>query len=135
MTRVAISLQFPPQAGWPVRLLGCNRVQEPKRSGQHQKNVCDLRYFKQNRKRVEQARMKLIQVWKYACYLKDMRKDTLSLRIRRQQMRQFTLEDMCRAALGSLANEWERYPYFYGALVLEFNERTQFLLQVCLSEP
>ena len=94
----------------------------------------DLVYLYSNRDFVSKMRDKLEEAGDVIFSLHDYVPDKESIRIRRQGLQSFSLEDLCNEANKTNQLQWRTQPSYLGALTLEHHARVQAALSIMPSE-
>lgn len=94
----------------------------------------DLMYMLANGDFVHQMRNKLTEAGGTIFALRDFAPDQESIRLRRQGLKSYSLEDICKEVDKTHQLQWRKQPSYLGALTLEHHYRVQAALSIMPSE-
>ena len=90
----------------------------------------DLVYMLANDAFVHEMRNKLEQAGDTIFALKDFAPDPASIRLRRQGLKNLSLEEICELVKNTHQLQWRSQPSYLGALTLEHHYRVQLALSL-----
>ncbi len=90
----------------------------------------DLLYMIANASFVHQMKNKLTEAGNTIFALRSFAPDQESIRLRRQGLKSYSLDDICKVANNTHQLQWRTQPSFLGALTLEHHCRVQAALSV-----
>jgi len=85
-----------------------------------------------NRKRVAEAEQLSEDITEYIFGMADFNKNDRNVDLRRDTLKNTSLECLCDYLFKSDEHQWQVHPSYYGAIILEINERVEGIKAIAI---